>query len=90
MDFPRMLYRAGGSHQLESGAYSIRLVTADEFDAATAEGWHLDQYAAKAAAEAPPAPEPMTREQMEAAATARGIKFDGRTSDKKLAALLEG
>lgn len=54
LEVPRLLCRAGGDWQLESGRYSVLVVkTHDELRAALADGWHLDQYAAKAAAEAP-------------------------------------
>lgn len=46
-----MLVRVGKQWQLESGWYDLLVVnTKDELDAALADGWFLDQYAAKAAA----------------------------------------
>lgn len=100
MEFPRMVYRAGSMVELESGRYDWRIV-ADENECvgAQAEGWHLDQYAAKAAAEAPQVAEdappdevadnaPPTREELEHKAQELGIKFDGRWGDKKLAAAI--
>lgn len=98
MEFPRMVYRSGGECALESGSYSIKLVTdAADLEAAQSEGWHLDQYAAKAAHEASisgsvsgaqtdeeqAAP---TRAELEQKAAEMGVKFDGRISDKTLAA----
>jgi hypothetical protein len=48
-----MLVRVGKQWQLESGWYDLLVVnTKDELDAALADGWFLDQYAAKAAHEA--------------------------------------
>ncbi len=48
-----MLVRVGKQWQLESGWYDLRVVhTKDDLDAALADGWFLDQYAAKAAHEA--------------------------------------
>jgi hypothetical protein len=89
MIFPRMLYRSGTAIVLESGKYDFRIVTEDEYKQAIAEGWHLDQYAAKAAAEKPiQFPEP-TRDEMEQKAKELGLKFDGRTGDKKLIAMIE-
>lgn len=93
MELPRMLYRAGTMCVLESGAYDWLIVKDHaELDAALAGGWHLDQYAAKAAHEAaqqPPAPvakdEPVTRETLAEKAAALGIKFDGRWGEKRLA-----
>lgn len=58
LETPRMVYRAGGNVLLESGAYSTRIVADQaELSEALADGWHLDQYAAKDAAETPAAPE---------------------------------
>lgn len=99
MEFPRLVIRAGGVWQLESGMYSVRQVdTREEYDAALSDGWHPDQYAAKAAHEAavaaalapaapaaPEAPAVPTRADLEAEATALGVKFDGRVGDKTLA-----
>ena len=48
-----MLVRVGKEWQLESGWYDLRVVhTKDDLDAALADGWFIDQYAAKAAHEA--------------------------------------
>lgn len=48
-----MLVRVGKQWQLESGWYDLRVVhTQEALDAALADGWCLDQYAAKAAHEA--------------------------------------
>ena len=93
LEFPRLAYKLGGEWALDAGKFSVREVTAEEYEALQSEGWRLDQYAAAEAgqvqAEAPEAPEALpTREQMEADATSLGVKFDGRTSDKKLASLI--
>ena len=84
-----MLYRVGTAIALESGQYDLRIVSKDEYEQATSDGWHLDQYAAKEAAEAPEDTGPATREEMEAKAKELGLKFDGRTGDKKLTAMIE-
>lgn len=100
-----MLYRAGTRAVLESGTYDLLIVSESEYEGAIADGWHLDQYAAKDAAAKPvesPDPRspnpfdtipdddaPPTREELETKARELGIKFDGRTSDKKLAALIK-
>lgn len=71
LEFPRMVYRVGTMAVLMSGTYDYKLVAdADELDAAQADGWHLDEDAAKEAhdaaaeaakaPEAPPAPAPTT------------------------------
>ncbi len=94
MEFPRMLVRVGTAWTLESGTYDLATANdAEHMAALLADGWHPDQYAAKAAAEAVPAEEPdddapPTRDELEAKARELGIKFDGRTGDKKLAALI--
>lgn len=95
--FPRMLYRAGGPEALHGGYFSTLIVKDEsEQDAALADGWALSTPEAleqKAAAEAPKPAEsddsaPPTRAELEQKATELGIKFDGRTGDKKLAELI--
>lgn len=93
LEFPRMVYRVGTQWVLESGKYDLRKV-ADEGDlsAAVADGWHLDQYAAldasqaadKSATASDENAKP-TRAELEQKAAELGLKFDGRTSDRKLA-----
>lgn len=101
--FPQMLYRCPGSEQIHGGNFATRIVSdAEELEAAKAEGWSVGtdeakaafaakQEAAKAATQAKPAPDdaaPATREELEQKAAELGIKFDGRTSDKKLSDLI--
>lgn len=100
MEFPRMVVRAGTAWALESGTYDLATANdADHLAALLADGWHADQYAARdAGTEAvsarvdhePEAPEdhPPTRAELEQKARELGIKFDGRTGDKKLAAMI--
>ena len=88
LEFPRMLYRTGTQWVLDSGTYDLHKA-ADQaaLDAALADGWHLDQYAAKdatAPAEVPADSAKPTRAELEQKATELGLKFDGRTSDRKL------
>ena len=88
-----MVYRVGAMVALESGSYDWRIVSEAEWPQAQADGWHLDQYAAKDAHEAPPdedsgtddAAAP-TRAELEQKATELGLKFGIRMGDKKLAA----
>jgi len=96
MEFPRMVYRVGTKAVLESGTYDHKVVSADEWPQSQAEGWHLDQYAAKEADEAAKAAdkpaedadgEP-TRDELRQQAAALGLSFDGRTSAKKLAEMI--
>lgn len=88
MQLPRLLYKASQDPEawaLESGRYALREVKDKAaLEAALAEGWHIDQYAAKDAGE-DEIDAPATREELEAKATELGIKFDGRTTDRKLA-----
>lgn len=94
MNNPRMLFKYPGKMaQLQDGAYDYCIVDEDEVDATVAEGWHLWPADARAAAETvkdePISDAPPTREELEAKATELGLKFDGRTSDKKLAAAID-
>lgn len=72
MEFPRMVYRVGGPHELEAGAFDIKLVQdEDDLLASQADGWHLDQHTAKAAeadAAAAEAARAQARAEQEAAA----------------------
>lgn len=57
LEFPRMVYRVGTMAVLMSGSYDYKMVSdADDLKASQAEGWCLDEDAAKeshsAAAEA--------------------------------------
>jgi hypothetical protein len=102
MEFPQLLYRVGTAWTLESGTYDLATAKdAEQMAALLADGWHPDQYAAKAAglnpgvagfeprgSEIPDDDAPPTRDELEAKARELGIKFDGRTGDKKLAALI--
>jgi hypothetical protein len=83
--FPQVLYRG---LMLETRmVYDV-----ESRDAAIAEGWHDQPWDALDAATAPPMPTPApppedappTRAELEEKATELGIKFDGRTSDRKL------
>lgn len=98
--FPQMLYRAGGAEQIHGGSFATLVVDdAEQLEAALADGWaettpQALELAAKAAAPTPAEPVPddasePTRAEIEQKATELGIKFDGRTSDKKLLALIE-
>jgi hypothetical protein len=100
MEFPRMVVRVGTAWVLESGTYDLATANnADHLAALLADGWHVDQYAAKAAGteavsarvdHEPEAPEdhPPTRAELERKAHELGLKFDGRTGDKKLSAMI--
>lgn len=86
-DFPRLVYKSPTTHQLVEDE--------EQFDAALAEGWFstvpeaikgvadkpVDTTKADDSVDDSAAP---TRDELEAKATELGIKFDKRTSDKKL------
>jgi hypothetical protein len=90
-NFPRMIYKAGGTEEIHGGKFSTYIVhDADELDAALADGWHLTTDEARDAAKpAAPAPAddnaPPTRAEMEAKAAELGVEFSPRLGDAKLA-----
>lgn len=90
--YPKMLLRFPAQLDrpvaLQDGAYDTLIVADDaEEKAAHADGWREGTAAARAVADevsnAPP-----TRSELEAKARELDIKFDGRTSDKKLSDLI--
>lgn len=90
MDFPTLVYKCPGSHQRPGGTYSYKGVQdADEHAAALAGGWFAtlpEAIEGKLVEVAAPAVDtPPTRAELEQKAKELGIKFDGRTGDKKLA-----
>lgn len=95
-DFPRMLYKAGGPEQIHGAQFHTLIVhDADELDAALGDGWAMSTPEALDAAKPKAVPNtipddsaPATREELERKANELQIKFDGRTSDKKLADLI--
>ena len=96
MDFePTIVYKPSGPHQRLGGAFDYKGVsTQEEFDAAISEGWHAD-YAEMLNPKPKVAPEPEpandaapTRAELEQKSTELGLKFDGRTSDKKLGEMI--
>lgn len=85
--YPMMVYKLGGPHEFNDGKYDY-LIVADEVekDAAFAAGWRATTQEAKEHAAIPADDAPATRAELETKATELGIRFDGRTSDAKLAA----
>lgn len=97
-----MLYRAPGSHELHGVMVDYTTVDASAVPEMLAAGWCLTPL--EAAAYQPPSDvvdvvkrvedavaeqfAPPTRAELESKATELGIRFDGRTSDKKLGALI--
>lgn len=100
-DLPRMLYQAGGPHEIHGGLFDYLIVESDEeLTVALANGWHMTTDEARAADLAlkahripaelltPAVPlddAPPTRDELERKATELGIAFDGRTKNAKLA-----
>lgn len=90
MKNPTMVLKYPGSTQLQDGGYDYLIVEDEDVEAAVADGWHRTAAEAKAAGTAPvvetPAVDaPPTRAELEQKAKELSIKFDGRTTDKKLA-----
>lgn len=91
-EFPKMVYRAGGTEEIHGGRFATHIVqNADEQDAALIDGWSLTTDAATIAARpveiAPPKDDnaPPTRAELEAKAIELGIEFSPRIGDAKLA-----
>lgn len=96
-----MLYKAPGPHDIHGGHFDYTIVDADEegaIEAAKADGWFETTTEAKEAFEAskPKAPEQKpddllspTRAELETKANELGIKFNDKTSDKKLSDLIQ-
>ena len=96
MEFPTLVYKNGGPHQRPGGTFDYkRIVNDDQLAAALADGWFLTlveatQPAAIDQSEVSPDDDaPPTREELEAKARELGVKFNGRTSDKALAAKIQ-
>lgn len=96
--FPKMLYKAGGPHDIHGGKFDTHIVhDVDELDTALAGGWHKTTPEAKAAAAKPVStaaasstaiPDdnaPPTRAELEQKARELGIDFATNIGDKKLA-----
>lgn len=93
------LYKSPGEQDIWGHKLACMNCPDDEVEARLAEGWHTDPNAAAAAGQAPgpvagdasteddeDEATPPTRAELEAKARELGIEFDGRNSDKKLAA----
>lgn len=92
--FPQALYKFGGVEKLEDGDYTSKLAhDAADLESSLADGWHETTAAAKAAhiesnqgetSLTDAGPERDGRAELEKQAIDLGLKFDARTSDKKL------
>jgi hypothetical protein len=94
MEFPRLVYRCPGPFPRAGGTYGTKPVNTEaEFDSAVADGWFdtlPDAIEGKPPVPVVPADDaPPTRDELEAKARELGIKFDGRTTDKKLSAAID-
>lgn len=85
LEYPRFMCRPGTAWELETGRFDVRTVqTAEEAEAAHADGWRGSQYDfGEEAEESPP-----TREELEAKARALGLAWHHKTGDKKLAEMI--
>jgi hypothetical protein len=88
MEFPKMLYKAGGPEDIHGGHFSTKVVNDEaEQEAALADGWHLTTpEAAEALAPKKEEDQPPTRAELEAKAAELGIDFAKNIGDAKLAA----
>ena len=83
--FPRWVFRLGETRLVKSQA---------EYEQALGSGWFdtvgevPEDNSPEVKTEEPTSDEPPTREELEAKASELGLKFDGRTSSKKLADLI--
>ena len=92
MSFPTLVYRVPGPF---AGPYgktynNLGINDAAALVAALAGGWHKTlPEACGIAPEVPADDAPPTRAELEEQATSLGIRFDGRTSDSKLARMID-
>lgn len=85
MKNPRMLYRVGTKLKTDDGAMDYIIVPESDVKNALSKGWFLDTpSAARITSTAIDA-----RSALEEKAQKLNVKFDGRTSDAKLAAKIE-
>lgn len=99
--YPRMLYKAGGSEDIHGGKFSTMIVhDEDELAAELAGGWALTTTEATKAAKPTPAPTPApapaprddappTRAELEQKAHELGVEFAPNIGDKKLLERIE-
>lgn len=92
-DSGTMVFKHPGQYMQDGVSYEYQIVASDAVEEALADGWSLSVPEAKQAHDAALAAKgdsednaPPTREELEAKAKEMGLKFDGRTSDEKLAA----
>lgn len=95
MSFPRLVYKGTGQHSRKGGTYSYCAAENEkQFSELIADGWFETLPKAIEAYDNPKEEKeqddnsPATREELEEKAKELGIKFDGRTGDKKLLAMI--
>lgn len=93
MDEATMLYKRGGPHELQDGRYDHIIVDAVDVQQHLEAGWFLTPAEATEAAKPKAADSsidtaPPARTELESKARELEIKFDGRTTDAKLGALI--
>lgn len=88
MNFPNFVYRVPGNHQCNGGTYDFKSVhDEDELLEAIQAGWKFSIVDALEDVEYEIGEEdnsPPSRDELEEKARELGLKFDGRTSDRKL------
>lgn len=90
-EFPTLVYKDKGPYQRMGGTYDFRLVRdKSEYDDALASGWRatLSEIVEGKEAQHISDDVPLSRPELESKASQLGVKFDGRTTDKKLASMI--
>jgi hypothetical protein len=98
MNFPTFVYKSPGPHNAAKGGKTYGYIVVEdeqEFKQKLAEGWFATSDEAMNPKAADPVPEPVenvappNRAELESMARELGVKFDRRTSDKKLLQLID-
>lgn len=99
-DYPKYVYRKAQNAREDHSAFeSLVVVNDDDLSQALLYGWHHDVISALTEEDKPAASDgdlsavadddlPPTRAELEAKAEQLGLKFDGRTSDRKLGIMI--
>lgn len=91
MIFPTIVYKCPGNHQCHGGTYDLLGIADDvELSMALHNGWFKSlPEAVSGEAEDPADSAPPTRKELEDKASELGLKFDGRTTDRRLIEMIE-
>lgn len=84
-----MLYKHPGQHSFDGGTFDYIIVDASDIPKAVADGWRLTTIEALTLEADVVDNSAPTRAELEQKATELGLKFDGRTSDKKLSLAID-